>query len=219
MDESSGPVERFAAAMRSLPLVAILRGLRPAEAVAVGGALVEAGWRLIEVPLNSPAPLESIAALAAAFPHALVGAGTVLDAAAVRDVNAAGGRMVVAPNFDAAVVRQSVALGLVTLPGVLSASEAFAALAAGANALKLFPAEMIPPAALKALRAVLDPATRLLPVGGIALDNWRPYHAAGANGFGIGSSLYKPGQDAAVVGEQARRWAAAWQAAANAPGP
>ena len=218
MNEATDALQRFTAAMRSLPLVAILRGLRPAEAVAVGGALVEAGWRLIEVPLNSPAPLESIAALAAAFPQALVGAGTVLDAGAVRAVHAAGGRMVVAPNFDAAVVRQSVELGMASLPGVLSASEAFAALAAGASALKLFPAEMIPPAAVKALRAVLDPATQLLPVGGIGLDNWRAYRAAGASGFGIGSSLYQPGRDAAAVGEQARRWTAAWQAAAGTPG-
>jgi len=210
------PLRRFVATLQSLPLIAILRGLRPAEAVAIGGTLVEAGWRLIEVPLNSPAPLESIAALAAAFPQALVGAGTVLDVAAVRDVHAAGGRMIVAPNFDAAVVRESAALGLATLPGVLSASEAFAALAAGATALKLFPAEMIPPAAVKALRAVLDPAAQLLPVGGIGLDNWRAYRAAGASGFGIGSSLYKPGQDAAVVGEQARRWAVAWQASSAA---
>ena len=197
------------------PLVAILRGIRPDQAVAVGTALVEAGWGLIEVPLNSPAPLESIAALARAFPNAVIGAGTVLDAAAVRAVYAAGGRMVVAPNFDAAVTRESGALGMAGLPGVLSASEAFAALGAGATALKLFPAEMIPPAAVKALRAVLDPAVQLLPVGGIDLDNWQAYRAAGASGFGIGSSLYRPGQSAESVREQARRWVAAWQAHAG----
>jgi 2-dehydro-3-deoxyphosphogalactonate aldolase len=215
MDRTADAVQRFDVQMQRLPLVAILRGIRPDEAVAVGAALVEAGWGLIEVPLNSPAPLESIAALAQAFPQALIGAGTVLDAADVRAVHAAGGRMVVAPNFDAAVVRASVALGMASLPGVLSPSEACAALGAGATALKLFPAEMIPPAAVKALRAVLDPAVQLLPVGGIGLDNWDSYRAAGASGFGIGSSLYRPGQPAAAVGEQATRWAAAWQAHAG----
>jgi 2-dehydro-3-deoxyphosphogalactonate aldolase len=211
MNPPADAAQRFVAQMQRLPLVAILRGIGPDEAVAVGASLVEAGWGLIEVPLNSPAPLESIAALAQAFPQALVGAGTVLDAAAVRAVHAAGGRLVVAPNFDAAVVRESVALGMACLPGVLSASEACAALGAGATALKLFPAEMIPPAAVKALRAVLDPAVQLLPVGGIGLDNWEGYRAAGAGGFGVGSSLYRPGQPAASVGEQARRWVAAWR--------
>ena len=215
MSQPADAVQRFIVQMQRLPLVAILRGIRPDEAVAVGASLVEAGWGLIEVPLNSPAPLESIAALARAFPHAVIGAGTVLDAAAVRAVYAAGGRMVVAPNFDAAVMRESVALGMASLPGVLSASEAFAALGAGATALKLFPAEMIPPAAVKALRAVLDPPVQLLPVGGIGLDNWQAYRAAGASGFGIGSSLYRPGQSAESVREQARRWVAAWQAHAG----
>jgi 2-dehydro-3-deoxyphosphogalactonate aldolase len=203
---------RFAAAFDDLPLVAILRGLTPGEAVAVGRALVDAGWRLIEVPLNSPEPLRSIEALAAALPGALVGAGTVLTPAAARDVHAAGGRMVVAPNFDAAVVRESLRLGMVALPGVMSPSEAFAALGAGATALKLFPAEAIAPAVVKAMRAVLDPAVRLLPVGGITLANMADYRAAGAAGFGIGSSLYKPGSTAAEVAAQARRWAAAWRA-------
>ena len=202
--------ERFSAAMVALPLVAILRGIRPEEAVAVGQVLVDAGWRLIEVPLNSPQPLLSIERLAAAFPQALVGAGTVLSAAAVREVGAAGGRLVVAPNFNREVVAEAVRLGLLALPGVVSASEAFAALEAGATALKLFPAEMIPPAAVKALRAVLDPATRLLPVGGITLDNMPAYRAAGADGFGIGSSLYRPGSSAAEVGSSAVRWAAAF---------
>ncbi len=207
-------VEKFAIAADELPLVAILRGLRPDESVAVGRALVDAGWRLIEVPLNSPEPLKSIERLATAFPDALVGAGTVLTPAAVRDVYAAGGRMIVAPNFNAAVVHEAVRLGMVALPGVMSATEAFAALDEGAAALKLFPAEMIPPAAVKALRAVLDPATRVMPVGGITLDNLASYRAAGANGFGIGSSLYRPGISAAAVGESARRWAASFRAPA-----
>ena len=202
---------KFAAAFERLPLVAVLRGLRPAEAVDVGRGLVDAGWGLLEVSLNSPEPLRSIEALAAAFPDALVGAGTVLTAAAVREVHAAGGRMVVAPNFDARVVSVAVRLGMVALPGVLSATEAFAALEAGAAALKLFPAEMIAPAAVRALRAVLDPQTLLLPVGGITLDNMRAYRAAGASGFGVGSSLYKPGLGAAAVGERAQHWAAAFR--------
>ena len=213
MKPSSTPnTARFDAAFHDLPLVAILRGVTPAGAVAVGRALVDAGWRLIEVPLNSPEPLRSIEALAAALPDALVGAGTVLTPAAARDVHAAGGRMVVAPNFDAEVVRESLRLGMVVLPGVMSPSEAFAALAAGATALKLFPAEAIAPAVVKAMRAVLDPAVRLLPVGGITLANMADYRASGAAGFGIGSSLYKPGSTATEVAAQARRWAAAWRA-------
>jgi len=204
--------DRFAAAMHHLPLVAILRGVRPDEAVAIGRALLDAGWRLIEVPLNSPEPLRSIEALVQALPEALVGAGTVLTPAAVRDVHAAGGRMIVAPNFDAAVVRESVRLGMVSLPGVMSPTEAFAALAAGAAALKLFPAEAIAPAVVKALRAVLDPTVRVLPVGGITPTNIADYRAAGASGFGIGSSLYKPGMTVAQVAVQARRWADTWRA-------
>ena len=204
--------DRFAAAMQHLPLVAILRGVRPDEAVAIGRALLDAGWRLIEVPLNSPEPLRSIEALVQALPEALVGAGTVLTPAAVRDVHAAGGRMIVAPNFDAAVVRESVRLGMVSLPGVMSPTEMFAALAAGAAALKLFPAEAIAPAVVKALRAVLDPTVRVLPVGGITPTNIADYRAAGASGFGIGSSLYKPGMTVAQVAVQARRWADTWRA-------
>jgi len=202
---------KFVEGIAALPLVAILRGVRPEEAVDVGRALVAAGWRLIEVPLNSPEPLKSIAALVQALPDALVGAGTVLTAAAVRDVHAAGGRMVVAPNFNRDVVREAVGLGMACLPGVMTPSEAFAALDAGAAALKLFPAEMIPPAAVKALRAVLDPRTLVMPVGGISLDNLAAFRTAGASGFGIGSSLYQPGMSAAVVGENARRWAAAFR--------
>jgi 2-dehydro-3-deoxyphosphogalactonate aldolase len=216
---SNGPVRAdaaaraaFDAAFATLPLVAILRGIRPDEAVAVGRALVDAGWRLIEVPLNSPDPLRSIAALARALPDAFIGAGTVLTATDARAVHAAGGRRVVAPNFSPEVMAESVRLGCVALPGVATPSEAFAALVAGAAALKLFPADMIPPAAVKAVRAVLPPATRLLPVGGIGLDNLEAYRAAGASGFGIGSSLYQPGRSAAEVGERARRWTAAWLA-------
>jgi len=197
-------------AFRQLPLVAILRGLAPAEAVAVGQALWDAGWRLLEVPLNSPEPLRSIELLTQRFPDALVGAGTVRSEDEVRQVHAAGGRIIVSPHFDARVVRASVARGLVSLPGVATPSEAFAALDAGASGLKLFPAEMIAPAAVKALRAVLPAAVRLLPVGGITTANMAHYRAAGADGFGIGSALYKPGMDAAGVAASAQAFAQAW---------
>jgi 2-dehydro-3-deoxyphosphogalactonate aldolase len=206
----STPHDKFSAALTNLPLVAILRGLRPEEALTVGQALTDANWRLIEVPLNSPQPLQSIEAMAAALPAALVGAGTVLSAAQVRDVHAAGGQLVVSPNFDADVVREAVRLGMVCLPGVMTATEAFAALQAGASGLKLFPAEMITPAVVKALRAVLPAQTLLLPVGGISVDNMAAYRAAGASGFGIGSALYAPGMTAAQVSENAMKFIAAY---------
>lgn len=204
------PQQKFMAAIAYLPLVAILRGLRPQEAAQVGDALVDAGFRLIEVPLNSPQPLDSIASLCRQFPQALVGAGTVLTVADVAAVKAAGADLVVAPNFNPDVVREAVRLGMVCLPGVLSASEAFAALQAGAAGLKLFPAEMIPPAAVKALRAVIASDIVLLPVGGISTRNMADYRAAGASGFGIGSALFKPGLDAAQVAANGRDFAAAW---------
>lgn len=203
-------LEKWSDAFANLPLVAILRGLRPDEAAAIGAALVEGGFRIIEVPLNSPQPLHSISALAAQFPQALVGAGTVLTLEDVRAVKAAGGELVVAPNFNPVVVREAVRLGLVCLPGVLSASEAFAALEAGAHGLKLFPAEMIPPSAVKAMRAVIPQEVALLPVGGVGTHDMAAYRAAGASGFGIGSALFKPGLDAAQVGANARDFAAAW---------
>ena len=192
----------------SVPLVAILRGLRPAEALPVGRALLSTGWTLIEIPLNSPQPLDSIAAMATAFPQSLIGAGTVLTAADVRDVHAAGGQLIVSPNFNPEVVREAVRLGLVCLPGVMTVSEAFAALAAGATGLKLFPAEMITPGVVKAMRAVLPANTLVFPVGGITPQNMKPYLAAGANGFGIGSALYRPGSPAADVTENAMKFIA-----------
>jgi len=204
------PHEKFSAALPLLPLIGILRGIRPNEALAVGEALCATGWPLIEVPLNSPQPLESIGQMAGAFPQALVGAGTVLTVADVRNVHAAGGRLVVSPNFNAEVVRETVRLGMVSLPGVITPSEAFAALDAGAHGLKLFPAEMISPAVLKALRAVLPVGTLLMPVGGITPGNMAAWRAAGASGFGIGSALYKPGMDAAQVRAAAQGFREAW---------
>jgi 2-dehydro-3-deoxyphosphogalactonate aldolase len=197
-------------ALTRLPLVAILRGISPAEVPAVGDALWSAGWRLLEVPLNSPDPLQSIAILAKRHPHAIVGAGTVRTAAEVRQVHDAGGRLVVSPHFDVRVVQAAVDLGMIALPGVLTASEAFAALEAGATALKLFPAEMVPPAAVKALRAVLPAEVMLMPVGGITPVGMAAYRAAGANGFGIGSALYKPGMDAQATAASAQAFADAW---------
>ena len=198
--------EQFSRALQQLPLVAILRGLTPQEAPAIGHALVDSGFALIEVPLNSPRPLDSIAALAAEHPDHLIGAGTVLSTAQVREVHAAGGRIIISPHFDPAVVHEAVCLGLACVPGVATPSEAFAALAAGAHALKLFPAELITPTVLKAMRAVLPAEVQLLPVGGISPDNMAPYLSAGANGFGLGSALYKPGCTAQQVREAAQRF-------------
>jgi 2-dehydro-3-deoxyphosphogalactonate aldolase len=203
-------LQKFENVLQTLPLVAILRGIAPNEALAIGQALHDAHWGLIEVPLNSPDPIQSIALLAAHYPQALVGAGTVLTVQQVREVHAAGGQLVVAPNFDAAVVQEALRRDMVCLPGVMTPTEAFAALAAGAHGLKLFPAELITPAAVKALRAVLPTRTRLLPVGGITPDNMAAYRSTGASGFGIGSALYKRGMTAQAVGAQARRFALAW---------
>ena len=198
------PKEALAQAMTQLPLIAILRGLTPAEAPATGQALVDSGFALIEVPLNSPQPLQSIATLTQLFPQTLIGAGTVLNTQQVKDVHAAGGRLVVSPNFNPAVVAQALALGMVVLPGVATPTEAFAALDAGAHGLKLFPAEMISPATVKALRAVLPKDAALMPVGGITPDNMAAYRAAGATGFGLGSALYAPGCSAQEVRNKAQ---------------
>ncbi|HYZ32934.1 MAG TPA: 2-dehydro-3-deoxy-6-phosphogalactonate aldolase [Crenalkalicoccus sp.] len=196
---------RFTDWLARCPLVAILRGIRPEEAETVGEALLEAGLVILEVPLNSPEPMESIRRLAARFgERALVGAGTVTTEAELAAVAAAGGRLLVTPHADAALVRAAKARGMLACPGFFTPGEAFALLGAGADALKLFPAEAASPAVLKALLAVLPKGMPVLPVGGMAAGTIGPWRAAGAAGFGIGGALYRPGDAAAAVGERAR---------------
>ncbi len=203
---------KFTSAMAQLPLVAILRGVAPAEAEARLAALLNAGFHFIETPLNSPEPFETIRRMRALAPAtALIGAGTVLNQAQVEAVAAAGGDLVVMPHMDADLIRFAKAMGMSVLPGVATPSEAFAAMAAGADGLKAFPAEMIPPAVLKAWRAVIPPATPILPVGGIAIASMAPYHAAGASGFGLGSALYRPGDSTAKIAANALAFAQAWR--------
>lgn len=184
----------FAAALAQCPLIAILRGIRPEEAAEAGEVLVDAGFTLIEVPLNSPDPLRSIAILAGAVGgRAVVGAGTVLSCSQVADVAAAGGQLVVSPNTDAAVIAATVEAGLASVPGFLTPSEAFAAHAAGATALKYFPAEASSPHILKALKTVLPPEVPVIVTGGITPDKLALWRASGATGFGLGGALYRPG--------------------------
>ena len=184
----------FASALEQCPLIAILRGIRPEEAAAAGELLVDSGFTLIEVPLNSPDPLRSIAILAGAVgDRALVGAGTVLSCSQVADVAAAGRRLAVSPNTDTAVIAATVETGLASVPGFLTPSEAFAAHAAGATALKYFPAEASSPHILKALKTVLPSGVPVIVTGGITPDKMAPWSAAGATGFGLGGALYRPG--------------------------
>lgn len=200
----------FDAAFAVCPLIAILRGVRPDEVVAIGEELVAAGFTLIEVPMNSPDPLDSVARLVAALgDRAMIGAGTVLTVDQVAAMRDAGGRMVISPNTNIDVIRASAAAGLVSLPGIATPSEAFAALGAGATALKLFPAEAASPTILKAMRAILPSDLRVLPVGGIVPEGMSPWRQAGAAGFGLGSALYKPGMTAAEVGIRARAFVTA----------
>lgn len=210
---SSATVRRFEAACDALPLIAILRGLTPTEATDVGQALYAAGFRILEVPLNSPEPFDSIARLRNALPpDVLVGAGTVRRLDDVDTLAGLGADLVVMPHADTRVIGRAVAAGMVCIPGVATATEAFAAVDAGATALKLFPAELITPPVVKAMRAVLPPALALFPVGGITPQTMAVYLAAGARGFGLGSALFTPGQTPAKVAEQARAFVAAWQA-------
>ena len=196
------------------PLVAILRGLPAEDAASVGAALFEAGFRAVEVPLNRPGALQAIATLTALAPAGtLIGAGTVMSPQDVQAVADAGGRLIVCPHCDPAVIDEAVALGLWCVPGVGTASEAFTALRHGAHGLKLFPAEVWGPRGLKALKAVLPEGTPLWPVGGVAADNLAQWTAAGATGFGIGGQLYQPGDSAQTVGQRAREFIESWKAA------
>jgi 2-dehydro-3-deoxyphosphogalactonate aldolase len=195
------------------PLIAIIRGITPDEAEAIGDAVYEGGIRIIEVPLNSPDPLRSIALLARKFgDEVLVGAGTVLKASEVRDVQAAGGRIIVSPNTNLDVVAASAAAGLVSSPGFFTPSEAFAAIGAGATALKLFPAEGASPAVMRAQLAVIPKDVPVMAVGGIKPDTMQPWLKAGAAGFGLGGGLYQPGQSAADTLAKARAYVAGLKA-------
>jgi 2-dehydro-3-deoxyphosphogalactonate aldolase len=200
-------------AMQHCGLIAILRGIRPDEVAAVGLALYKAGFRVIEVPLNSPQPFESIRILRSALAaDCVVGAGTVLSTAQVAEVKNAGGEIIVMPHSDAKVITAAKQAAMACAPGVATLTEAFAALAAGADVLKMFPAEQLGPVVLKAWRAVIPSDIALIPVGGITPVNMAPFVAAGASGFGLGSALYKPGLSAIQVGQNADEFIAAWRA-------
>jgi len=206
----TNPLARY---LVPLPLIAVLRGITPEEIPAVGAALVAHGFAILEVPLNSPRPFDSIGVLAERFgDRCLVGAGTVTAVDEVTRVNAAGGRLIVMPHGDAVVIREAKRHGMVCVPGVATPTEAFAALAAGADGLKMFPADQLPASALKAWRAVLPRETLVFPVGGIRPDNMAPYWAAGANGFGTGSNLYVPDATLADIEKSASAYAAAFHA-------
>jgi 2-dehydro-3-deoxyphosphogalactonate aldolase len=213
-------VRSFEDALAACPLVAILRGITPAQCVPIGQALVDAGFTIIEVPLNSPDPYDSIARLARELgARALIGAGTVTQPQQVAQVAQAGGGLVVMPHADTRVVIEVKALAMTALPGFATPTEAFAALEAGADALKLFPAEANPPKVLKSLRAVLPKNLPILPVGSITVENMGEYWAAGANGFGLGSALYKPGTAPEQVGKAAAKFRAAVQLLASTKAP
>lgn len=200
-------------ALKECNLIAILRGIKPEEVEAVGETLIEAGWRILEVPLNSPDPLKSIEKLQKRFgDKALIGAGTVLTPAQVADVAATGSKVIISPNANLSVIEASVAKGMVSLPGVATPTEAFAAIGAGATGVKAFPAEAIPPYVIKAWKAVLPKDIPVLAVGGVTPDNMKAFVDAGAAGFGIGGSLYKPGDSAEVVGAKAKQFIEAMRA-------
>ena len=197
----------------SRPIIAILRGVQPAEAVAISGVILAAGIDKIEVPLNSPSPLESISAIAEAYGNrALIGAGTVLTAVQVQQVKAAGGQLVVSPNCDPAVIAATIAAGMQSWPGIFTTSEAFTALQAGATGLKLFPSDVAGPKGLKAMRAILPIGTQVYAVGGAGPENFAEWVAASADGFGLGSAIYKPGDTPERVATKAQAIVAAFDA-------
>ena len=203
---------RFSTANTTLPLIAILRGIQPHEAESISLTLYASGFRLIEVPLNSPDPFASISTIRRVLPDdALVGAGTVLSVGQVAELKAAGGELVFMPHCDTAVIQAAKEVGLLCVPGVATPTEAFTALAAGADALKFFPGELITPKILKAIRVVLPKATRLVPFGGITPDTMKPYLDAGASGFGLGSALYRPGMNCGEITLYANEFVAAWK--------
>ena len=198
-------------ALGTLPLVAILRGLRPDEALGVGEMLIRAGFKVLEVPLNSPDPFDSIQAMAQAFKgRAIVGAGTVLNVPDVERLAKVGGQICISPNTNVDVIRAAKAHDLISFPAFFTATEAFAAVDAGADALKLFPAELAGPAGLKALKAVLPKTMPVFPVGGVTADNMHTYLEVGAKGFGIGTAVFKPGDSAEVVYKKAKTFTDAW---------
>ena len=199
-------------AMARLPLIAILRGVTPDEVVPISAVLIEAGFAMIEVPLNSPEPIESIARLQAEFgDRVLVGAGTVTLPSRVAGIAATGAKLLVMPHADVAVIRAAKDAGMICVPGIMTPTEGFAALAAGADALKLFPAELAGPPTLRAMRSVFPPGTLFLPVGGITPDTMGGFLKAGAAGFGLGSALYRPGDSVATVAAKAAAFATAWR--------
>lgn len=198
--------------LSDLPLIAILRGIMPGEAALVADALCQAGLKCLEVPLNSPSAVDSIRRLRAAVSErAMVGAGTVLSVEAVAQAAAAGAQIVIAPNTDEAVIRAAKQAGMIALPGFFTPSEAFRAIDAGADALKLFPAEAAGPAVLKAIKVVLPPGVPVFPVGGVTPDVMRAYRQAGAAGFGIGSAIYRPGVTAQEAHDRAVTFVQAWR--------
>ena len=203
------PIENLLLYLDQCPLIGIIRGVAPDDAEAIGEAIYEAGIRIIEVPLNSPDPLISIERLAGKLgDRALVGGGTVLRWSEVHDVKAAGGRLIVSPNSNAEVIAATAAAGLISCPGFFTPTEAFAALNAGATALKLFPAEGASPDVLNAQLAVIPKEVPILVVGGVKPDNMRPWLDAGASGFGLGGGLYRPGQSPAETLDKARAYVA-----------
>ena len=211
---SPSPLDTYNAALAECPLIAVLRWITPAEAEPITAELVEAGFRLIEVPLNSPAPYESIRHLSERFgsSQALIGAGTVMAPSQVSLVQQAGGNLIVMPHADVKVIRAARDAGLVCVPGVATPTEGFAALDAGAKGLKLFPAETLPPSALKAWRAVFAIDIPLFPTGGINPEDMAAYVDVGASGFGTGGGLYAPGRSAKEVRARADAYVAAWRA-------